>query len=112
MSGAARDYQAKSSEIGEVESFDEHTLRMARRTVASNALGAQDAAELMMMLGIHPAQRHDANPTTQAAKELSPLQPHIPAHIPHSVTLADGFNMASFPQNSTPPRRLNDPKGR
>lgn len=70
---SARDFETSSSQIGDVDPFDEAVLGKARLLVCGNARGRSraakvaDADELMRMLGIHPSQEPLQPPLTALA---------------------------------------------
>lgn len=57
---SARDFEASSSQIGDVEPFGEDLKRRAQLVIAASAVGPDhharvaDAVLLMRMLGVHP----------------------------------------------------------
>lgn len=62
---SARDFEASSSQIGEVVPLAEDIRRRTQLLIAGNAKGRsrkkkiEDAEELMRMLGVHPEQSAD-----------------------------------------------------
>ena len=65
MSGkrsSTMDYEAMTTTM-EADPLQASQIDKARRTIASNAENADDAAELMKMLGIHPSQDDESGPS-------------------------------------------------
>ena len=77
---SARDFEASSSQIGEVDDPGEDIKVRARAVIAGNARGrskraqVEDAALLMRMLGVYPGQDFD---------------PTAPMTLPRSPNMAD-----------------------
>lgn len=73
---SARDFEASSSQIGEVDDPGEDIKRRARAVIAGNARGrsrkaqVEDATLLMQMLGVYPGQ--DFDPTVVTTVPRSP----------------------------------------
>lgn len=73
---SAKDFEASSSQIGEVTPFGEDTKSRAQRIIAASAQGGTiaeqvaDATLLMQMLGVHPDD--DFDPSLLAANPIPP----------------------------------------
>ena len=99
MSPNARDHEARTAEITEVDPLDETTLHQARLTVAANSTTVEEATTFMLMLGIHPSQDDDPGYGTH--------HPPLPTSAGKHVTHPLNPSLATTPH--TPPRILRTP---